>query len=72
MSREEENGEARKHFPSRRADKNSVAEPSQRQDSANLDSYWEGSRLRLLLPGQPLPGVVRGGKPAVKNVLLRQ
>lgn len=42
MSREEENGEARKHFPSRRADKNSVAEPSQRQDSANLDSYWEG------------------------------
>lgn len=42
MSREEENNEARRHFPSRRADKNSVAEPSQRQDSANLDSYWEG------------------------------
>lgn len=42
MSREEDNGEARRYFPSRRADKNSVAEPAQRQDSANLDSYWEG------------------------------
>lgn len=42
MSREEETAEARRHFPSRRADKNSVAEPSQKPDSANLDSYWEG------------------------------
>ncbi|WP_415932623.1 endolytic transglycosylase MltG [Varibaculum cambriense] len=42
MSREEETAEVRRHFPSRRADKNSVAEPSQMPDSANLDSYWEG------------------------------
>ena len=42
MSREEETAEVRRHFPSRRADKNSVAEPAQMPDSANLDSYWEG------------------------------
>lgn len=42
MSREEETAEVRRHFPSRRANKNSVAEPAQMPDSANLDSYWEG------------------------------
>lgn len=42
MSREEETAEVRRYFPSRRADKNSVAEPAQMPDSANLDSYWEG------------------------------
>lgn len=56
MSREEETIPPKRHFPSRRADKPNGTDASQNQDSANLDSYWEGESTEPAHPHMAVTG----------------